>query len=70
LHSPEENSFSRHLQLLIGKLFLLDIYPKIVQCLQEGFSRLWTGLNLALAIAIPTVRNLNPGDPYVASICS
>jgi hypothetical protein len=54
----------------MGKVFLLDIYPKIVQCLQEGFFRLWTGLNPALAIAIPTVRNLNPGDPYFASICS
>jgi hypothetical protein len=54
----------------MGKVFLLDICPKIVQCSQEGLFRLWTGLNPALAIAIPTVRNLNPGDPYVASIFS
>jgi hypothetical protein len=64
------NSFCRHLQFLMGNVFLLDICPKIFQCAQEGLFRLWTGLSPALAIAIPTVRNLNPGDPYVASICS
>jgi len=45
----------------MGKVFLLDICPMIVQCLQEGLFRLWRGLNPALAIANPNVRNLNLG---------